>query len=600
MNEINGFKIDKYNQYGLDEGVKKSTCPLCSSDRKKNTDKCLQPDWETGLAYCHHCQETIQLHTFEKKKNIENYSRPKWKNETNLPEKVVKYFEKRLISQDTINKLNISYGKEFMSQEKKEVNTIQFNYWRNGELINIKYRDGKRNFKLHTNAELILYNIDAIRISDECLIAEGEPDCMSFIECGYKFSTSVPNGADKANPNLKYIDNSYDWLKNKKKIYICLDNDEPGRVTTKELIRRLGAERCYLVDLKDCNDANDYLIKYGASMLKLAVKEAKQAPLENVIQLNDVRNELIDFYRNGMPKGYQIGLSGFDEIFSTYTQQYVVVTGVPSHGKTHFVDQMAIGYNINYDWKVGYCSVESNPKVMHMDVICRKIFGSKFNHFDYDDNSKEWQQVTSHVNDNFFFIDYDDGYDLERVLAKGAELVARKGIRCLVIDPFNKVRLKKSLQKNITEYTTDYLNEVDTFCRKHDCLVLLVAHPKKPQGISNKDYEPGFYDIKGGGEFYDMSPHGICIYRDFERDLVKVKVLKVKFSNLGENNAEVWFKWNPTNTRFTPLTRQPNDITDLADYVFSEYNLLQKEENKELPVIDFDNEIPEQLDEVPF
>ena len=30
-------------------------------------------------------------------------------------------------------------------------------------------------------------------------------------------------------------------------------------------------------------------------------------------------------------------------------------------------------------------------------------------------------------------------YTLESVLRKGAELVKRKGIKCLVIDPFNKV-----------------------------------------------------------------------------------------------------------------------------------------------------------------
>ncbi len=31
-------------------------------------------------------------------------------------------------------------------------------------------------------------------------------------------------------------------------------------------------------------------------------------------------------------------------------------------------------------------------------------------------------------------------YTLDSVLKKGAELVKRKGIKCLVIDPFNKVR----------------------------------------------------------------------------------------------------------------------------------------------------------------
>ena len=46
------------------------------------------------------------------------------------------------------------------------------------------------------------------------------------------------------------------------------------------------------------------------------------------------------------------------------------------------------------------------------------------------------------------------------------------------------------------------------------------------------------YNIKGGGEWYDASYHGLLVHRDYEAKTVKVKVLKVKFQNLGENGAE--------------------------------------------------------------
>ena len=39
----------------------------------------------------------------------------------------------------------------------------------------------------------------------------------------------------------------------------------------------------------------------------------------------------------------------FDSIFSTYTGQFITVTGIPSSGKSDWVDQMAIGYNLNMD-----------------------------------------------------------------------------------------------------------------------------------------------------------------------------------------------------------------------------------------------------------
>ena len=65
--------------------------------------------------------------------------------------------------------------------------------------------------------------------------------------------------------------------------------------------------------------------------------------------------------------------------------------------------------------------------------------------------------------------------------------------------------------------------------------------------------EPTMYSIKGGGEWYDASYHGILVHRDYEAKTVKAKVLKVKFQNLGENGAEANFNWDPQSGRFIPL-----------------------------------------------
>ena len=150
-------------------------------------------------------------------------------------------------------------------------------------------------------------------------------------------------------------------------------------------------------------------------------------------------------------------------------------------------------------------------------------------------------------------MDFEDGYDFDKVLAKGEELVKRMGIRCLVIDPYNKVKDKENINMSINDYTNQYLNKIDNFCKKHDVLVLLIAHPTKPQNDKGKLLEPTFYDVKGGGEFYDMSPHGILVHRDYEMGTVKLKVLKVKFSNLGENQAHTHFYYNVNNGRYTAI-----------------------------------------------
>lgn len=603
MRELNGFKIEKYNQYNLPENSKYSTCPLCSESRKKKTEKCLMLDWSTGLATCQHCGEIIQLHTYKKNESEKVYVKPEWLNNTELSDNVVKWFEDRKISQFTLRRLKISEGKEWMPQTKKEENTIQFNYFRDNELINIKYRTGAKKFKLVKDAQKIPYNLDNIRTSKECIIVEGEVDCLSYIECGMWNVVSSPNGSTIGNVNLEWLNDTYDYFDNKEKIYLALDKDEPGQNVTKELIRRLGAERCYLVDFKDCKDANEYLNKHDKESLIETINEAIQCPLENVEKYNDVKSELHDFYIKGSPPGYKIGISNFDDIFSTYTKQYIVVTGIPSSGKSDFVDQMCVGYNLTYDWKIAYASVENKPTYLHVDKIARKISGFRPESKE-DLNSENWKCVEDHINNNFYFIDFEDGYDLKKVLSKGAELVKRKGIKCLVIDPFNKIRLKESLKKNVNDYTSDYLNEIDDFCRKYDVLVLLVAHPVKMRKQNGVTPEPDFYDIKGGGEFYDMSYHGLLVHRDYDMQVTKVKVLKVKFQNLGTNGSDCHFKWNINNGRYTKIDNniESFDVSSPVDWDNSNW-IRPYVKQKQIKEVEFWNELHENKDfdnETPF
>ena len=167
-------------------------------------------------------------------------------------------------------------------------------------------------------------------------------------------------------------------------------------------------------------------------------------------------------------------------------------------------------------------------------------------------DGKKWNEVTEHVNDNFFFIDMDK-YNLDAVLRKGAELVKRKGIKCLVIDPFNKIKSEDG-SGDINVYTMDYLSKIEIFARKYDVLVIVVAHPTKMyKDKDGKIEEPTMYNIKGGGEWYDASYHGLLVHRDYEAKTTKVKVLKVKFQNLGENGAEAHFKWEPKSGSYIPL-----------------------------------------------
>jgi twinkle protein len=552
--EINGFLIDKFNQHSLKEGASQGTCPLCSSDRQPKNQKaqCASYDWDRGLGTCHNCDTSFQLHTYQRKGASERvYIRPDAIEQfDDVSTNVETWFGTRGISKKTLQDLQVTEGQEWMPQTSKMENTIQFNYFMGDQLINVKYRDGRKNFKLYKGAEKVFYNINSIVGYDECIIVEGEMDVLALHEAGIKNVISVPNGATLNSNNLDYLDNCIDYFEDKTKVILAVDADEPGQALKQEFIRRLGAEVCYTVDFADCKDSNDYLIEHGADALRSAIHAAKQVPLEGVSTLYDIQDELKDFVKNGFKPGFQVGLKNFDRIFSTYTGQFITVTGIPSSGKSDFVDQMCVGYNTNYGWKTAFASPENAPTYLHAHKLMRKVWQDMPSPGDID--GEQWNKVADHVNDNFFFIDMER-YTLDHVLRKGAELVKRKGIKCLVIDPFNKVRDINCKTEDVNRYTMEYLTKIEVFAKKYDVLVFIVAHPTKMyKGSDGKIEEPTMYNIKGGGEWYDASYHGLLVHRDYDTKTVKAKVLKVKFQNLGENGAEAFFKWEPRSGCFIP------------------------------------------------
>lgn len=554
---MENFEIDIYNQYQLPEGKKTSTCPKCSHTRKKNKEKCLMLDWKKGLGTCQHCGAVIQLHTYKNKGSRDTkkeYKLPEQPKAFTLSDKVLEYFKGRGISERALSVAKVSEGFEWMPQfrDKNKVNTIQFNYYENGTLVNTKFRGPKKAFKLVSGAKLVLSGIDRWKDEKEVVIVEGEIDELSFIEAGINNVASVPNGATLGNINLDYLDNCIDYFENKEKIIIAVDNDEAGKNLERELVRRLGSERCYIANLGALKDANELLLQNGAKSLRELYFSAKPCPLENVATYQDEQEEYYNFLINGIENGYNIGLPCFDSNFSVYINQPILVTGIPSHGKSDFVDMMCLGYAKEHGLKVAYASPENKPNYLHIHKLVAKVYGKFPSKNDID--NPIFKACEEFVNDNINFIDYKHGYYLDDVLAKGAELVKRKGIKVLVIDPFNKV-VMKDRRRDEDSYVPDYLFKLQEFSTKYDVLPILVAHPTKMKTIKgeNKPPIPTMYDVRGTGDFYDMMPHGLCVYRDFETNLSIVKTLKVKFSFQGTTGIESLSAWNPDNGRYSPV-----------------------------------------------
>lgn len=522
-------------------------CPLCTHDRKKKHVKSANWNREKNTGHCSHCGAAFyeRIATEVKKE----YKRPPEPNRTDLSDAMVKYFASRLITQEAIKYAGITEQKEWMPQVEKERACICFNYYRDGKIVNVKYRDGEKNFKLFSGAELIPYNLDGVKDNDTAIWVEGEFDALAYISAGIYNVLSVPNGASKSRQNLQYVDNAYDYLEHIKTHIIAVDQDEAGRALRDEMIRRFGAENCKTVSFKDVKDANEYLIKYGYETLRLTIEEAQDVPLGGIYNLEKDWDNVLNLWENGMPKGLEIGKPEIDKNITWVSGVVATWTGIPSHGKSEWVEEVATLLNIRYGWKVGIFSPENRPTSVAVSKVISRISGKKFD----KQTLKEYElyQTAGYIVDNFFFIEPDDDdVSVENILEHAKILVRKKGIKQLIIDPWNKLEHLIERGESETQYVSRCLDKIYSFAQRYDVLVHLVAHPTKMKKDTGGNFEvPTLYDINGSSHFYNKTFYGICIYRI--GDLSKFIVQKVKFKHLGNTSGSSSdFRYNINNGRF--------------------------------------------------
>lgn len=513
-------------------GEEEQICPKCSHTRKPQNQKvkCFSWNHEKEAGFCHNCQTAFVI---EKEfKPRKEYAVPQWQNNTELSDALVKWFEGRGISQFTLRQFKISEGKEWMPQGKKQMNTVQFNYFRDGNLVNVKYRTGNKYFKLYKDAELIFYNIDAVKETESVVIVEGEMDCLSFYEAGIHNVVSVPNGASTGKNNLQYLDNCIEYFDNKTEIILATDNDLPGVNLRNELAARLGVEKCAKVNFRDCKDANEYLQKYGKEGLTDVINAKDPFPVSGIFTSTDLIDDLRLLYKQGLNKGLTIG-EPIDEILSFEQGRLYTVTGVPGHGKSEWVDHWLVKLNLQHGVKIGYFSPENYPLQLHQSKIISKLTGCEFTQnklslYDFDD-------AVDYMAGNYFWVMPDEDFTVERILEKARYLVYKKGIGAFVIDPYNKLEHTFSRGESETIYISRFLDQLVNFCHKNNVAIILVAHPRKmmkDKATGMLDV-PNMYDINGSANFYNKTDFGISIYRNFEDSRITMFVQKSKFKHLG-------------------------------------------------------------------
>lgn len=552
-------------QLGGKSGVEvKTTCPQCSPTRKKKNYPCLNVNTEKECWNCWHCgwSGTLKGGEWQKPEIRKVYSKPVYVAPAAKPaDKLTAWFEKRGIGADVLERNRISLGTAYFPQAEEEKGCIQFPYYRGDEVVNVKYRTHDKLFRMAAGAERVLYGLNDI--DTKVLVwVEGEIDKLSVEMTGLTSCVSVPDGAPAV--DSKSYSNKFDFLsepilEDVSLHIIAVDNDAPGVRLQEELVRRLGRQKCQTVVWPEgCKDANDVLLKHGAAVLAECLGNARPLPIEGTYCVNDLREAILNDYHHGVQRGESTAWPEMDETYRVMPGEWTLVTGIPGHGKSEWLDALTINLARTQGWNFAVFSPENQPLNDHVHKLMEKVVGKPFRQNRPGRMSPgEAEHAMDFIQDHFTFM-LPEYPTLDQLIETARELVQTRGIRGWIIDPWNEINPSRDSSISETDYISQALTKLRTFARVNQVHVWLVAHPTKLQ----KDFKTGVYpvptpyDVSGSAHWRNKADNCITVYRDVADDAatVQVHVQKIRKKANGRVGM-VEFDYDTISGRYSPARR---------------------------------------------
>ena len=480
--------------------------------------------------------------------------------------KVYAYFEQRKISRETLDALDV--------RQDSEGNAV-FNYYDTNDVLTmVKYKPshkvqhGQAKCWCQQNSDTapLLFNMNRINVNSPLLICEGEPDCLSAIEAGFKNAVSVPLGSS----NLHWIDENLEWLDQFESIIICADNDDAGVKMQKECVPRLGSWRTKVVDIpaipigntgRVTKDLNEILYVCGKDKVLELILDAKDSPVPSVADLSDVEpTEYEDV------DGVTTGLKAIDdELMRLFFGTLTIVSGQPGSGKSSLLTQLACN-SLDNDISTWLFSGEL-PNGVEKSWF-NYIFAGPRNITDaISRRGNPYKKISTttlaEINKTYkgrWHI-YRDDYDntLDKLIASMTDTVRKYGARCLILDNFMCIDTETSEEELRSQ--TDTIKKLIEFAKKYQVAVILVCHPRKMDAGTNV----GIYDIAGTSNIVNLAHRTIGLrrvtdaerenaakYSEKRRQLLKYDVIVtvVKDRMFGRQNIDVGLYYDPASRRF--------------------------------------------------
>lgn len=420
-----------------------------------------------------------------------------------------------------------------------------------GKVVAMKHRtiSGEKRFTQEAGGKQVLFNIDCLRDDtlkhEPIIITEGELDCFAALQAGFPRTVSVPGGAPstpaKGDRKYAFLDEATALLKGP--IILATDSDDPGRILREDLALRLGTHRCKWVRYpKGCKDLNDALRQYGSKGVQESIRRAQPMPIRGYFELSEIPEPPEN-------PAFDTGIVGLKEHYKLRLGDFCVVTGVPGHGKSSFINELCARMAQNHGWKTIFASFEQAPRD-HRRAL-RSFYAEKLEKFmSHDDCKSADAWIERHF--GFIYPDEDDEVDLKWLLEVIAQAVLRKEAQLVVIDPWNELDHIRPPDMTMTEYVGFAIKTLKKFARKYRVHMIVAAHPAKMQRNKDGTYPiPSLYDISDSAHWSNKPDIGIVIHRENLTDNeTKIRILKSRYADIGVP-GEIKGAWSVDRTRYT-------------------------------------------------
>lgn len=538
----------------------KVRCPECSDTRKNRHDPCVSIKPLDGVANCKHCG-TVFLIRKERVEHVKPKSEPKPlrpANLTKLSDRGLEFFRNRRISQDAVIECKVI--------EKTDRNSVGFPYLMDGVPVNFKYRNiDNKQFSQEVGGYHLLWNYDNAMSHDRLLITEGEMDTLAFVTAGVHFAVSLDSGAPNpedrsVEKKFECVTNSWSLIEKASIVYIAADNDQNGKIAEKELIRRIGVEKCKVIDFGQYKDANEYLMFEGSDALRGLLDTASDPKVDGIFQAKEFYLQVMDLYNNGLAKGSTTYMPTIDEAWKWRMGEVNLWTGYNNEGKSKLLRYLEM-LKAKFDgWKSALFIPEDMPQAEWFEDMCHMYIGKPLDpEMKMRATIEEVNEAMSFLNDHFYIVYPEKKFTLESLFDKFKYLIRRHGVRVIDIDPYNTVEHLYEKGMTIDQYVSKFMGDVKRFAVEHSVAFNVVAHQNPPdQKNPDGTYPaPRKYKIKNGGTFSDKADNVLGVWRprrqiDFKDPTVTFlseKIKKQKYT--GKADLQVDIQYDFFSNRYT-------------------------------------------------